>query len=119
MVSVLHPLEKIRTAEHLSRQELAELSGVSAEKIRCIENGTSLYKTNDSVADKLAGALYRDRREIFRDEELSHLGRPAHTSKKIEKRHKPLPLMICPHCRLEVYASDRCYMCEGTLAVMV
>lgn len=74
-VMQLHPLQERREAEGLTRSELVELTGLALTTIHNIEEGTSPYRTHVDVALILADALYCEVSDLFKPDELSHLGR--------------------------------------------
>ena len=79
LLSTQHRVQTLREANGLTITDLAELSGVYHGTISKIENGTSPYKTNWTVAERLADALYVKVSDLFLAIELSHLGRHAAT----------------------------------------
>ena len=122
-----HRLQIIREDVGLTRKELAELAEVAAQTIGRIENGSSPYKTQESVAHQLAAALYVKVSDIFHPTELSHLGRPAATGTPIVvslsiTRTETFYMQVasgyvtCPHCYMVVPPRDRCLDCEKPLS---
>jgi DNA-binding XRE family transcriptional regulator len=78
-----HALYYARVDAGLTREELADLTGLSLGTIWKIETKSSEFKTNRKVAELLAEALELPVRELFDSHELSHLGRPPLTGRPI------------------------------------
>ena len=122
-----HRLQIIREDAGLTRGELAELAEVAAQTIGRIENGSSPYKTQESVAHQLAAALYVKVSDIFHPTELSHLGRPAATGTPISTtltftRTETFIVQVtsghvqCPNCHMMVPPREVCLDCERPLS---
>jgi DNA-binding XRE family transcriptional regulator len=112
----VHNLQKIRETLEVSQGWLADESGVSLDNIKDIESGKKVYKTNETIADALAGALGVQIKEIFREEETSIIGRTAHTGKRITHRAVTLPTVIHHSCMLETFTgTGLCTNCEQPL----
>lgn len=123
-----HRLQIIREDAGLTREELAELSGVSRQTIGRIENGTWPYKTHETVASGLASALYVEVSDIFHPTELSTNGRPAGTGTPISTmtftytRTETFSVEVtggcvqCPHCHMVVPPREVCIDCERPLS---
>lgn len=105
-------LQKMRESYDLTIAELSELSDISESAIRSIENGRKTYKTNVAVAKALADALDCRVSDLFDSLELSDLGRPPFTGKKIEHRHYAVAETLCPSCGMLVPADVGCEFCE-------
>lgn len=114
----MHNLQKIRETLEVSRKWLAKESGVSLGKIKDVESGKGDHKTNETIADALAGALGVQVKEIFQDEETSTEGRPAHTGKRITHRTVTLPTVIHHSCMLETFTgTGLCTNCDQPLTM--
>lgn len=123
-----HRLQIIREDAGLTREELAELSGVSRQTIGRIENGTWPYKTHVTVASGLASALYVEVSDIFHPTELSTNGRPAGTGTPFSTmtftytRTETFIMqetggrVQCPHCHMVVPPREVCIDCELPLS---
>lgn len=77
------PLHKVgwwRVAQEWSVRELAERAGVHPNTVRLIETHGSPFRTNITVALKLAAAFNCKVYELFDETELSGLGRPSQES---------------------------------------
>ena len=79
----MHPVKLSRLAVGFSVQELAEYTRLNAGTIYRIEGGTSPFKTSYSVAEILAETFDCEVSDLFGQDELSHLGRPALTGTPI------------------------------------
>ena len=102
-------MRRVRLSLGLTVQELSELSDISVGTIYRIESGDKTYKINDQTARALADALYLQMLDVFKGDELSHLGRPPMTGKPIVtplRRKK-----ICPVHHLELPSVGVCDFC--------
>lgn len=112
----MHPLEQARTERGLTRAALARQAGVATSTIAAIEQGSD-YKTNNDTASRIVRALgdvnYGD---IFRPEDVSHIGRPPASGKPCV-RQPSRPATVCPACRLTVPATGICDECEKPVAL--
>ena len=109
MIALSHHLRQVRTSLGLTVPELSELSGISNGTIYRIESGDTTYRINDRTALALADALYLQMLDIFKRDELSHLGRPPMTGKPII-----MPLRrkkICPVHHLQLPTIGVCDFC--------
>lgn len=109
MITLSHELRRVRHSLGLTVQELSELSGISVGTIYRIESGDKTYKINDQTARALADALYLQMLDVFKGDELSHLGRPPKTGKPIVtplRRKK-----ICTVHHLETPMTGICDFC--------
>lgn len=121
----MHNLETIRTILGVSREWLQNESGVSLTAIRAIESEKKVYRTNVTIADALAKALGVKVPEIFSEDELSIIGRTAHTGKPLGRHTAPkYKIHRTNTCNMETYTgSGTCTNCgqplkSSTLAVV-
>jgi len=113
-----HALQKIREILEVSITELADLSGISVSSIRRIESGDTTFKINEATAESLTAALGVRMFEAFSGMELSHLGRPPHTGKKLDNGDITHLETTCPHCRLITSNQlPNCVQCERPLGL--
>ena len=109
MITLSHELRHVRSGLGLTVKELSELSGISIGTIYRIESGDKTYKINDQTARAIADALYLQMLDVFKGDELSHLGRPPMTGKPIVtplRRKK-----ICPVHHLVLPSVGICDYC--------
>jgi DNA-binding XRE family transcriptional regulator len=106
-----HKLREVRESLGLTQADLHELSGVSVETISRIENEDKTYKINKKTARLLAGAIYFTVLDIFKPEELSHLGRPPLTGKPIGVQTQEDVNDICPGCSIKRPVTGVCDTC--------
>lgn len=115
----MHPLEKHRKEAGLTRKELAERTGLATSTIERIEKGTSPYKTHMSVAILLADALSCEVTDLFKNDELSHLGRPPLTGRPITVQTTTIisvnDAIVQMSSRTEVGAPAKCERCNYVL----
>jgi|GEM_PF-2466279 len=109
----MHKVQIKREAEGLSRKELAEMAEVAEATLRDLENGSSDFFTQISVAERLADALYMKVSDLFDKRELSHLGRPAATGRPIG----PLQLIdpretVCNDHGIIHWRTVTCFACD-------
>ena len=131
-LSTQHRVQILREANGLTVGELAELAGIHPNTLRAIEKGTSRFKTQWSVAERLAGALYVKVSDLFLvDIELSPLGRPAGTGgdsvtitqetivyERITFTRQTLTMRgeaYCHNCFLVVPSTPHCTQCGKAL----
>jgi DNA-binding XRE family transcriptional regulator len=128
----LHRVRILRIENELTVRELAELAGVSPSTVYKIENGSSPFKTQLSVAERLAWALDVKVSDLFLEMELSPFGRPAGTGsgtitlirETFEIVHRVTVTreivtgrgqVRCNNCFLEVPSTPHCTQCGKEL----
>jgi DNA-binding XRE family transcriptional regulator len=113
----MHRLGFVLREKGMSPRELAVITEISDSTIYGIVNETSPYKTHIDVAELIAAALHVHIRDIFFMEELSHLGRPPKTGKKLAiqpavGRHEA----HCDACHLVGPKAKFCTECGAPLS---
>lgn len=104
-------LLRVREGLDLSREELAELAGLSVSTIYRIETDNS-YRVNQATAALLADALHMQVRELFHPRDISHLGRPPQTGVPIGSKQELDRSDFCPTCGLALPATGQCDWCD-------
>jgi DNA-binding XRE family transcriptional regulator len=98
-----HSVRRRRQDLGLSVNEVARMSGISADTIYRIERSTTNpCKVNVETALSLAKALEAPLYSLFRDEELSGLGRTPKTGVKIGRNVYHRVNAVCTQCNLEI-----------------
>lgn len=97
--------------------KLAELTGLSENTIRAIEQDTVRRKTHYTTAFLLEGALDMEGM-LFHPSELSKIGRPATTGRPLEGKQTACASFetLCPNCCLIVPNMPLCDYCDYNIA---
>lgn len=93
-------------------EELSEYTGLSESTIYRIEREDNPFKTRHDVASSLAEAFGVPIDDLFDSEDISHLGRPAHSGKPL---HFIVGVVftICDQCHIQTPASGACDYCTS------
>jgi DNA-binding XRE family transcriptional regulator len=103
----MHRMQLVRENNGLTRRELSVLSEICPTTIYRIESGDTTFNINVETAQSLADTLCVKVEELFSPFELSHLGRPPHTGKRLTLRPARLN-QVCPGCFLQLPATGIC-----------
>lgn len=104
---IMHPVQAKRLDQNMSVPQLAARTGLSDLTIYNIESLCYQSKIHETVAAKLAEYFGCKISELFRDNEITHQGRPALTGASfLRKNVRVNP--VCQECWIELPSSGIC-----------
>lgn len=105
----------IRLGYGLTIADVSELSGLAVGTIRRIEEGNP-YHVNHQTAELLADALDVQVSDLFEPGDLSELGRPPATGRRLASTTRDADMPTCPGCgMLNPAALSECDYCGADL----